>query len=653
MEEISDMSPSAPTLSLEVEEKPSRSMRVLRAIFSPEALSVLLAVGAFALWLYALPSINLNNISDLGLVTALTPLTISALAIIVVSYVIALQRPQLRAPLLLLHLVLLIFMLYGVTAVLEAVPRFSTVYRHAGFTEYIMRTGSVDPNLDAYFSWPGFFILSAFVTQSAGYHTILSYAAWAPFAFNILYLGPLFMTLSSLTRYKRIIWLGLLLFYLTNWIAQDYFSPQGFDFFFYLVIIAMLLKWFKTTAVPMYAAQTQAGAGSWRTRLAHMGDFLTRKQITAVEPATQGRSLNRAVRSILYWATAPDTLVTPAPARQRAALLTILLVMFAFVIYSHPLTPVFVCVSVLALAICGRIYPRWLPIVMVLMMLGWIYFMTRAFLAGHMYMVVGSFGHLFNIVSVNVTNRVSQGSPGHIVIANLRVAMTLTLWGMAVLGAFRRLRVGFHDISPMLLAVAIMPLIVTQDYGGEMLLRIYLFTQPFMVFFAASLFYVKVTRKVPYLTIAALALVCLVLLSGFLFTRYGNERMDYKTAAEFAGVQALYHAAPRGSALVALWSDTPWQYKDYEQYDIYVVGNQIPDAVANADVNAVLTYVRTRYHTHTYLIFTRSQNASAEVAAGISAATLNTLETGLVATGQFKLIYANADAQVYEYMRAS
>src|SRR5215813_693656 len=124
-------------------------------------------------------------------------------------------------------------------------PRFSIVYRHAGYTEYIMRTGGVDPALDAYFSWPGFFSLNALITKLAGYPDVLNYAMWAPVFYNVFYFGPLYMLFTSFTNNKRIVYLAIWFFYLTNWIGQDYFSPQGLNFFLYLVIIAILVKWFK------------------------------------------------------------------------------------------------------------------------------------------------------------------------------------------------------------------------------------------------------------------------------------------------------------------------------------------------------------------------------------------------------------------------
>ncbi|HET7638091.1 MAG TPA: hypothetical protein VFK47_05055, partial [Ktedonobacteraceae bacterium] len=219
--------------------------KVVRLLKPMDAVSVLLPLCALFLWVISLKDVNIRAMTDLGLVSVLPASIIIALAILTISFCLILRQPELRVPIILLHLFLLIFMLYGITTLVEEAPRFAIVYRHAGYTEYIMRTGSVDPNLDAYFNWPGFFVLSAFMTKITGYHDILPFAAWAPVFFNLIYLGPLYMIFTSATTDKRIVWLALWFFYMTNWIAQDYFSPQGLNFFFYLVIIAILLKWFK------------------------------------------------------------------------------------------------------------------------------------------------------------------------------------------------------------------------------------------------------------------------------------------------------------------------------------------------------------------------------------------------------------------------
>ena len=145
-----------------------------------ETAGVLLPLCALFLWAISLKYVHIRAMNDLGLVSVLPASIIIALVILTISFSLTLQLPKLRMSILLLHLFLLIFMLYGITNLVEEAPRFAVVYRHAGLTEYIMRTGSVDPNLDAYFNWPGFFVLSAFVTRVAGYHDILPFATWAP-----------------------------------------------------------------------------------------------------------------------------------------------------------------------------------------------------------------------------------------------------------------------------------------------------------------------------------------------------------------------------------------------------------------------------------------------------------------------------------------
>ena len=198
-----------------------------------EAASILLPLCALFVWAVSLNYVNIRDMTDLGLVSILPASVIIALVILTISFCLTLQQPEPRASIILLHLFLLVFMLYGITTLVEEASRFAVVYRHAGYTDYIMRTGSVNPDLDAYFSWPGFFVLSAFVTRVTGYQDILPLAAWAPVFFNLIYLGPLYMIFTSATTDKRLIWLGLWFFYLTNWIGQDYFSSQGFNFFFY------------------------------------------------------------------------------------------------------------------------------------------------------------------------------------------------------------------------------------------------------------------------------------------------------------------------------------------------------------------------------------------------------------------------------------
>ena len=590
-----------------------------RASFWRDVACVLLPICAIVLWSFSLHFVNIRLMTDLGLVSVLPASIIISLLILTVSFCMALNQERLRVPILLLHFVLLIFMLYGITTLVEEMPRFSTVYRHAGYTEYIMRTGTVDPGLDAYFNWPGFFIFSAFMTRIAGYTDILGYAAWAPVFLNLIYLGPIYIIFTTATKDKRVIWLGLWFFCVTNWIAQDYFSPQGLNFFMYLIIIAILLKWFKTPVAVLPRWQPR-----WWQRL---------------------RQRSPRAQWLYEWLTAPDTLLPPSQPRQRPILLASVLIIFAFVVFSHPLTPFLTIASVTALVIFGRCTPRWLPVAMVVMTAAWLIFMAQPYLSGHIDSLLSDIGRLGGAINDNVTSR-AEGDPEHTFIAQMRIVMTLFIWGLAFAGAVLRLRKGYHDVTYVLLAVAPFPVLVIQSYGGEMLLRIYLFTLPAMVFFAASLFYTPSVRRKSFWMKGAAAVTCIVLLGGFLFTRYGNERSDYVTNAELTGVRELYSIAPPGSLLVAGWDGTPWQFQGYEQYNLYVLSDDLSDAVVTKNVPAIVQRIESMKAPKTYLIFTRAQKATAQ-SVGLPPDTLDQLEHALLASGKFAPVYSNADAQIF------
>ena len=52
-------------------------------------------------------------------------------------------------------------------------------------------TGQLDPNLDAYFNWPGFFDLLGLLSGATGVQDLIGVATWAPLGINLLLLAPL------------------------------------------------------------------------------------------------------------------------------------------------------------------------------------------------------------------------------------------------------------------------------------------------------------------------------------------------------------------------------------------------------------------------------------------------------------------------------
>ena len=210
------------------------------------ALLCVLTVAAVALYLVRLPSVDLDAMTGLGLISVLPVSTLIGLGLHTVGYIGALSLPRPCVWLLCVQLVLLVFMLHGITMLLESQPRFPISWVHAGFVEYIDRTGTTAPGLDTRWSWPGFFGLAAFWVGSGdmtALHTILTVT---PLVLNLLYLVALGLLMSTLRMSWQAKWLAALFFCLLNWVGQDYFAPQGWTLLLYLLFVGFLVMWFRT-----------------------------------------------------------------------------------------------------------------------------------------------------------------------------------------------------------------------------------------------------------------------------------------------------------------------------------------------------------------------------------------------------------------------
>jgi len=199
---------------------------------------------ALVLWALSLEQISVEGMNDLGLVSVLPVLFFAAFAVLTLGFVLALRRGEVASFAALLHIGALLVILFGTTSIVEEAPRFAATWKHIGITEYIMRTEQLDTRLDAYFSWPGAFILAALLTELAGADSPAALATWASLVFNALYLLPLILIFRSIVADARAQWFGIWLFYLGNWIGQDYFAPQALDYLLYLSVLAVVLHWF-------------------------------------------------------------------------------------------------------------------------------------------------------------------------------------------------------------------------------------------------------------------------------------------------------------------------------------------------------------------------------------------------------------------------
>src|SRR5690606_30994380 len=202
---------------------------------------------AAAAWVLGLRGADPRSMTELGLFSLFTPPMVSALVLLTVGFVLALRR---GAPgwVLGLHVVVLILLIHGTPPALYDTLRYSWAWKHTGIVEFITRTGSVDTTVERtpiYHAWPGFFAGSALMTELAAHRHAARLAMWAPVVFNLSNLLATRALFRTLTGSHRIVWLSIWLFFITNWVGQDYFSPQAMAYLLYLVTIAVVLRGFR------------------------------------------------------------------------------------------------------------------------------------------------------------------------------------------------------------------------------------------------------------------------------------------------------------------------------------------------------------------------------------------------------------------------
>jgi len=559
--------------------------------------------------------------NDLGLISQVPLTMLFGTVLIGLGFVLTLRIHPVPRTLALGATLLVVLTIHGLPTYVEDAPRFPVAYLHAGFTDVVARNGTLLPLVDARFSWPLFFTWGALVTQVAGISNAIVLLPWAPIASNLLYLVPLFVIYRTFSSDQRLIWASLFVFFATNWVGQDYFSPQAFNFLIYLAVLAIVLRWFGTRTTP-----------GWIDRMVRWSD-------------RRWPGLRAPMRAANGPVARPTIPSLDGP--QRTALVGIIVLLTAACVASHQLTPFALLASIAALTLIGRNQLTGLPILVGVMAATWISYMTVAFLAGNLQSLLGDVFAAAQTADASVGRRLS-GSEGHVLVVQIRVVATLLVWTFAALGALRRYRWGNLDLEAVTLAAVPFGLMLFQAYGGEILLRVYLFSLPFVAFLAAGLFFPSPGRPFSPSATRVLAITLSLLLIVLYVTKHGNEQADYVSANELAGLDRLYAVAPAGSTLGAITSSSPMRYRNLELYRYRLVPSEFlfggaDDVLARLDSDGSCRY----------LFVSHSQQATMALFNGITGTEWQAAESKLTASGDFERIFENADASIYLAMPAA
>ncbi len=555
---------------------------------------------AVAFWAVAVGAIDPRNMTDFGLLPALPVTFFAGLAVFVASSVVALTRPSLSAPRLWLHVVALVLMLHGIAPLVFSRPEYAWVYKHVGVVQYIAVHGTVDGSVDLYQNWPGFFALAAWFDAIAGIASPIDYAAWAPAFFDLLTVVALAFALGGLTSEPRRRWLALFLFAAGDWVGQDYFAPQALAFLLSLLITGIVLRWFR-------AARTAPPAS---------------------EPG--------------WW--------------PRAGLVLALNVTFAAMVVSHQLSPFIAVAGMAGLCVAGVVRPWWLLVVPVVLTVG--YLVTRLGYLTHHYHLLTSLNPLANLQSTSPP--LSQGLPGRQFAAGAARALSAGIWALALVGALRRFRRGETVAAAVVLMIAPAALVFGQDYGGEAIYRVYLFSLPWAAFLAASALTPagRWARRHVVASGGALAVAVALFVPAYL----GLAEVDQVTAGEVDASEYVYAHGQTGSTVVLVAPNFP--VRAGAGYDRFVLpaGAFEPTLLDSArfqhrvlgaaDIPAIEQVAREHEPAQspgvTYLVISEQQEVYAKTYGLLPDGSVDNLERALDASPEWRVAYRNQDAVVYQ-----
>jgi hypothetical protein len=200
-----------------------------------------------------------------------------------------------------------------------------------------------------------------------------------------------------------------------------------------------------------------------------------------------------------------------------------------------------------------------------------------------------------------------------------------------------------------------MPLVALQPYGGEMPIRVYLYSMPFAaLLIAAGLGRLSFpTRgdtsfKEHRLRFGVLMTASvLVLFAGFLVARYGNAAVEYFTPDDVAAIEYLYDNAPEGALLLSVSENVPWKAEHYTDYLHRTVVRVLREGKGTPVVPLVEDYLREKGKDGAYLIVTDSGIRYLESGGIMTEEGVRQMEADLVAAGVITLVYENQTARIY------
>lgn len=235
----------------------------------------------------------------------------------------------------------------------------------------------------------------------------------------------------------------------------------------------------------------------------------------------------------------------------------------------------------------------------------------------------------------------------------------LVVWGdrftvaaatvFALLGIWRGRRSGTLQSTPVILMLAPVAILMQMSFGGEALLRVFLFSAPFIAFLAAEFCAPRTgVRVVDTSRLRVAALVIALIFPGFLLGYYGKERYNYFTDQEIAAARWVADNARPGSLLVEGDVNYPRQLVDLEKFTYVPIAYEpsVERLLANPE-DTLSQWLSSPRFVDGYVVITRSQKLGVQLDGSLPPGSLTKVEDSLTESPLFTVVYASRDATVF------
>ena len=561
-----------------------------------------LLLGGIAAWIVGVEQIQRSRLSFYGLLDSGNFLFVISFGLITTGFLLELGRDAPRGRLLGLHLVALLVAIHATVPILFGTPEYAWVYKHIAATQQLGLNGHITDSSNIYQLWPALFAAAAALV-SMGHTSPITIATWGPLAFELIMLLVVLGALRQLHPNRRVTWLAALLYVgLVSWVGQDYFSPQAFAYVLWIGILIIILRWLR--ALP---------GGEPKSRL------------------------KRYRAALLVDAEAPP----PTSDRMRWVAVLLLVIVYFAIVAAHQLTPYLVIASVGALALLGLVQPRWLMLLLVAIAVG--------FLVPRYGLIAHNFGGLFSggnpIANAGGRAGTYHAGPEEFTAWVVR-GLAALMWLAALASLVQRRHVAGRYVTTGVLAFSPFVILAVQNYGGEAIYRIFLFSCPWCALLIAEPLLGLRWAVTRWLLVAGVSLACVYAgLQGL----YGPVRLRAFTPAEVNASRWLFSHTPAHTLIVL--PDDNFPAPEGAHYNVYTV-QDIPadpqigdDTVDEGNVDKVVSWVNSLGRGDPYVVFSRSLGAYAEYFGAPRG--YATLAHTVASSPGWSVVYRNPDVSIY------